>query len=392
MRKILFAVVAAVAVVFSSCEKTEDLQIMDPNTDPVGFTEEIIPGQYIVYFENQGLKSAYKTKVLADRAVLSRAESIFENAQVELPAPQLVFSAAVEGVVVNVSENEISKIVNAPGIEGVWPDKMVTLKKPGTLPSDPPAESIPYGIERVGGGVSYTGGHKAWIIDTGIDLDHDDLNVDAASGITYVPRTSSPDDDNGHGTHCAGIVGAIDNEVGVIGVAAGATVVPVKVLDRRGSGAYSTIIAGVDYVKANASAGDAANMSLGGGVYEPVDIAVASLGASGVFVSLAAGNESDDADNHSPARAEGTNLYTISAMDDNDYWAYFSNFGEHVDYCAPGVSILSTYKGGAYATMSGTSMAAPHVCGLLLATNGNIYTDGYVNGDPDGDADPIAHK
>ncbi len=85
---------------------------------------------------------------------------------------------------------------------------------------------------------TYTGTKKAWIIDTGIDLDHPDLNVDAAIGKTFVTRTTTPEDDNGHGTHCAGIVAAIDNTVGVVGVAAGANVVPVKVLDKRGSGAY----------------------------------------------------------------------------------------------------------------------------------------------------------
>lgn len=108
---------------------------------------------------------------------------------------------------------------------------------------------------------------------------------------------------------------------------------------------------------------------------------------------MAAGNESDNANNHSPARANGINLYTVSACDINDNWAYFSNYGNPpIDFCAPGVSIYSTYKGDSYTTMSGTSMAAPHVCGLLLLTNGNVKTDGYVNGDPDGNPDPIAHK
>ena len=132
-------------------------------------------------------------------------------------------------------------------------------------------------------------------------------------------------------------------------------------------------------------------MSLGGGVYTPIDDAVKNLGTAGIKVALAAGNESDDANNHSPARANGTNLYTVSSMATGDVWSYFSNYGNPpVDYCAPGSSIYSTYKGGAYATMSGTSMAAPHVCGLLLL--GTPKTDGYVSGDPDGNPDPIAHK
>ncbi len=102
---------------------------------------------------------------------------------------------------------------------------------------------------------------------------------------------------------------------GVVGVAAGAPVVPVKVLDKRGSGAMSVIIAGVDWVTAYGVAGDAANMSLGGGIYEPLDLEVVEMASKGIFVALAAGNESDDANNHSPARANGANVYTISACD-----------------------------------------------------------------------------
>jgi subtilisin family serine protease len=178
-----------------------------------------------------------------------------------------------------------------------------------------------------------------------------------------------------------------------VGVAAGAKVVPVKVLDKRGSGAMSVIIAGVDWVTANGVAGDAANMSLGGGIYEPLDLEVIQMGAKGIFVALAAGNESDDANNHSPARANGLNVYTISACDVNDLWASFSNYGNPpIDYCAPGVSILSTYYTGGLATMSGTSMAAPHACGVLLATGGNPSFLGYVTGDPDGNPDKIIHK
>jgi subtilisin family serine protease len=109
-----------------------------------------------------------------------------------------------------------------------------------------------------------------------------------------------------------------------------------------------------------------------------------------VKFALAAGNETDNANNHSPARVNGPNIYTISAMGTGDLWASFSNYGNPpVDYCAPGVSILSTYKGGGYATLSGTSMATPHFVGLLLL--GNIVTNGKVLNDPDGVADPIAH-
>jgi subtilisin family serine protease len=117
---------------------------------------------------------------------------------------------------------------------------------------------------------------------------------------------------------------------------------------------------------------------------------VIAAAATGVKFVLAAGNESDDANNHSPARANGPNIYTISAMNSSDNWASFSNFGTPVDYCAPGVSIFSTWKDGGYNTISGTSMAAPHAAGVLLL--GNPTTDGTVNGDPDGNPDPIIHN
>lgn len=234
----------------------------------------------------------------------------------------------------------------------------------------------------------------AWILDTGIDLDHPDLNVDVSRSVTMFNSgrdANSADDLNGHGSHVAGTVGAIDNNIGVIGVAPGITLVAVKVLDRRGSGSYSGVIAGVDYVAGVAANGDVANMSLTGPVSQTLDDAVLAAAQAGVKFALAAGNDSFDANNLSPARVNHANVYTISSFAEGDNWSSFSNFGNPpVDYCAPGSYILSTYKNGGTATMSGTSMASPHVCGLLAL--GNITTNGYVSGDPDGDADPIAHN
>ena len=120
------------------------------------------------------------------------------------------------------------------------------MENPVQDPVQPP-QSIPYGIASVGY-ADYTGTHLAWIIDTGIDYDHPDLNVNTTLAKTFVNKTYTADDDNGHGTHCAGIVAAKNNDIGVVGVAANAFVVPVKVLDKTGKGACSIIIAGVDYV------------------------------------------------------------------------------------------------------------------------------------------------
>jgi subtilisin family serine protease len=260
-----------------------------------------------------------------------------------------------------------------------------------------PSQETPWGVARVGGPIGGATG-TAWVIDTGIDLDHADLNVDASRCFNAVFKgRNTCNDGNGHGTHVAGTIAAIDNEIDVVGVAAGATVVPVRVLDNSGSGSYSGVIAGIDHVAANASPGDAANpgdvanMSLGGPYSQALNDAVINAASSGIDFVLAAGNSDADANNYSPASADGPGIYTVSAIDDLDRFAWFSNYGNPpVDYAAPGVNVLSLRKGGGTTTYSGTSMAAPHVAGILLL--GTVVSDKTASGDPDGTADPIAHR
>lgn len=386
---------AVVTFLFSACSKDET-HVVTEVQDNLVLNEkngEIIEGQYVVVLNGTSIKASsdltYDEKV---KEVKTYAESMLRTKSTSLFEVKNAYAEALTGFSVKMSKSDMELLENDSRVKYILPDRMfIRGRGPGNNNDDPPApvdQQIPFGIERVGYGNGV--GKTAWIIDTGVDLDHPDLNVDAASGYDFINNDAYGDDDNGHGSHCAGTVAAIDNEIGVVGVAAGATVVPVKVLDRRGSGAYSVIIAGVDFVAANASPGDAANMSLGGGVYQAIDDAVYAASQNGIFFALAAGNESDDANSHSPARVNGQYIWTISAMDSNDNFASFSNYGNPpVDFCEPGVYIYSTYKSGGYTTMSGTSMAAPHMCGILLMTNGNPQTDGYVNGDPDGNADPI---
>ncbi len=394
MKKLLLCVAAA-AMLLGACERAPENLVQED--DYIKTSLEVIPGQYVVLLKGDFgfVKSELMSYDDAQVAMTGMTRDILAKAGIYQREPLNVYSSSIQGFAVNLSDIEVSALEKNPNVRGIWPDMMFILAKPSPSPVPLPSPEVtPPGITRVGGGTAYTGTKKAWIIDTGIDLDHADLNVNSAAGKTFVTRTTTPNDDNGHGTHCAGIVAAkLGNGGGVVGVAAGAPVVPVKVLDKRGSGAMSVIIAGVDFVTANGIAGDAANMSLGGGIYEPLDLKVVAMAAKGIFTALAAGNESDNANNHSPARANGVNLYTISACDVTDKWASFSNFGNPpIDYCAPGVNILSTYNSGGLATMSGTSMAAPHACGVLLATGGNPSFLGYVTGDPDGNPDPIIHK
>jgi subtilisin family serine protease len=319
-------------------------------------------------------------------------------------SPAQTYGTALYGFSATVPSGRLNALVRDPRVAAVELDQVATIiPRPGVGPARPPwdrdgggggeetgGQSTPWGITRVNGGASGASG-TAWIIDSGIDLDHPDLNVDEDRSADFTGSRKGADDENGHGTHVAGTVAAIDNDIGVIGVAAGAQVVAVRVLDRRGSGSYSGVIAGVDYVAANGSTGDVANMSLGGGFSEALNEAVATAAASITFV-LAAGNESTNAASRSPASAStgpGDNIHTVSAFAEGDSWASFSNFGNPpVDYAAPGVSVESTYKGGGYTTLNGTSMAAPHVAGLVLL--GAIRTDGTVTGDRDSSPDPIA--
>lgn len=401
----------ALLLFVASCEKTGGEAVFEnleqQNALLVENSYQAIPGQYVVTFHRGTLEAskaakgatAYKEATAAGKTQILSA---FSKLALSADAIGKVYIASVEGFSAKLNESQLAQLGSDPRVKSIEQDYLIILAPPpgkgpgsgGGGDGGSSAQETPYGIARVGGGGTYNGSGRAFILDTGIDLDHEDLNVDASRGFNAFTSGKDSwdlDDGNGHGTHVAGTVAAIDNNLGVVGVAPGATVIPVKVLSARGSGSYSGVISGVDFVAANREAGDAANMSLGGPVSNGLDNAVEAAAAAGVKFALAAGNESDDANNHSPARANHNNIYTVSAMDANNNFAYFSNYGNPpIDYCAPGVSILSTWKNGGYNTISGTSMAAPHVCGLLLL--GPINSDGTVQGDPDGVADPIAHR
>ena len=309
-----------------------------------------------------------------------------------------VYSTALQGFAVQASAQGVANMqARNPNIAYCEQDQVASIidpvginAKPGGGGGTPPAQTVPVGIARVGGGTTTAAG-IAWVIDTGIDLNHPDLIVDTVLSRNFVARESSAEDTNGHGTHVAGTIGAVNNSIGVVGVAPGTRIAAVRVLNRRGTGSYADIIAGVDYVAATGRSGDVANMSLGGGASQALDNAVIAAASNGIVFALAAGNESTSATTKSPARANGPNIVTVSAVDRNDVWASFSNFGNPpVDWAAPGVSIQSTWKDGGYNTISGTSMATPHVAGLFLL--GAVRADGLAINDPDGNRDPIAHR
>lgn len=341
-----------------------------------------VPGSYVCVFKKNTV-SRGNAQAEANRAVQAGGGRV-----------RHVYSVAIQGFAADLPPQALERVTAAnPNIAYCEQDRVFSIPpvraeaRPGGGGGVQPAQETPWGIARVNGGAAGTFG-TAWVIDTGIDLDHPDLRVDVARSRSFLSNDTSPNDLNGHGSHVAGTIAALDNTIGVIGVAPGATLVAVRVLDRRGSGTTSGVIAGVDYVAQYGRSGDVANMSLGGGVSQALDDAVVSAASGGVRFALAAGNESESANNHSPARANGPNVYTVSAFAIGDLWASYSNFGNPpIEYAEPGSAIKSTWKDAGYNTISGTSMATPHLAGLLLA--GAVSNGGVVSGDPDGNPDPI---
>jgi subtilisin family serine protease len=389
-----------VGSVLFACQPQDEALITQDTVEFIKYQNgDIIPSKYIVSLNPTGINSRKDMNYDAVQASMRKSvTSLLANYRISEEKLSYVYGNAIEGFAVELSDEEFQSISKDPSVKLIEPDRIIALappsgKGPGSGGGGSTSQNTPYGITRVNGGITYSGPGKAYIIDSGIDSSHPDLIVKASLGFNAFDKGKDSDlssDGNSHGTHVAGTVAAIDNSIGVVGVAAGATVVPVKVLDSRGSGSYSGVIAGVDFVAGKVDPYckcDVANMSLGGPPSTALDNAVIALGASGVKVALAAGNSSADANNSSPARVNGDNIYTVSAIDSKDRFASFSNYGSPVDYAAPGVGVLSTVPGG-YATYSGTSMASPHVAGLLLL--GNISTDGDATGDPDGNPDPIA--
>jgi subtilisin family serine protease len=303
-----------------------------------------------------------------------------------------VYQTALRGFAVRMTEAGAAAMGRQSFVKYYEKDAVVRTmqgNRPGGGGSS--GQTIPWGVERVGGPKSGVG-KTAFVIDTGIDLSHADLNVDLARSANFVTRgKNSPDDGNGHGTHVAGTIGGKNNDIDVVGVAADANLVAVRVLDNSGSGTFSWVIAGIDYVAANGKPGDVANMSLGAkSTNTSLDDAVKKAADKGILFAIAAGNSGEHSKDYTPARVEHTNVYTVSASNDSDFRASWSNWGiPPVDFAAPGVGILSTRKGGGTTTMSGTSMAAPHVAGILLL--GGVRSDGVVkNKDPEGNQEPIA--
>ncbi len=341
-------------------------------------------------------QTAPSTEVVPDQYIITLRPQVKDSLDFALArglSPKNAYNHALKGFAARLKPAQLRALQRDKDVIAIEPDTVVRAN----------AQTIPTGIARSEFDVVLNGTSvnvDIAIIDSGIQLNHPDLYVVKGVDCRTLDRKTRDcktggADDNGHGTHVAGSAAAIDNGIGVVGTAPGARLHAVKVLDRNGSGTTSGVIQGIDWVKRNAATIEVANMSLGGSGSDDKDgqscststnsyhKAICSAVGAGVTFVVAAGNEKKDAGLSLPAAYDevitvsaladfdglpgrlGTGSFAFSSCTENvdDSFACFSNYGHDVDIIAPGVGIYSTYKGSVYATMSGTSMASPHVAG-----------------------------
>lgn len=342
-----------------------------------------IPGSYIVVVKD----GADPTSVAAVAGV----------------GPKFVYTAALNGFAADLNAGQLTALQHNPNVSYVEPDQEVTADGTQTI-----SGGQPWGIDRIDQrslplSASYTytttaSTVTAYIIDTGIYTSDSDFGGRAA--VAYDALGGNGQDCNGHGTHVSGTVGGT-----VYGVAKGVKLRAVRVLNCQGSGTTSGVIAGMNWVQSHAAKPAVANMSLGGGYSSSMNTAANNLANSGVFLAVAAGNSNANACNYSPSAAAAA--FTVAASTSTDAKASYSNYGSCVDAYAPGSSIKSDWLNGGTNTISGTSMATPHVTGVAALYKGshgdassstvsswivNNSTTGKITGNPSGTANRLLYK
>jgi subtilisin family serine protease len=273
------------------------------------------------------------------------------------------FKFALKGFTIKLTSKDLKKVRKDPNVKYVEQDQLMNVSFTQF--------TAPWGLDRIdqqsiplNGSYTYetTGSTvDAYIFDTGIRTDHNEFKSRIRAGYNAISPDSIPEDDNGHGTHVAGVIGGTR-----YGVAKGINLIPVKVLDQYGTGSFSQIIAGIDWAIANHTTRPAVgNVSISGELSVSLDEALKRAIADGIVVTVAAGNNAEPARNASPGRV--TEAITVGSVTNSDEWSSFSNFGPEIDIIAPGTNITSAWHTGSndINTISGTSMATPHVTGAV---------------------------
>lgn len=278
----------------------------------------------------------------------------------------------VSGFVCDLGNFSAKQVADLDGVDWVGSDEVIRLACTGRkVKQEGVFGTVPWGVRRIGAPefweTSQGQGVRVGVLDTGVDLTHPDLEGNLAEGVNLIDPDSPPGDDNGHGTHVSGTIAALQNRLGVVGVAPGATIVPIKAFDAEGESALSDLISGIDWALRNEIL--ILNMSFGTGRSSlALARAVRIAYNRGLVMIAASGNDGGEANVDYPAWYPG--VLAVGATDEEDGIAEFSSGGVGLDLVAPGVEIISTYLDGGYADLSGTSMACAHVSGaaaLLMA-------------------------
>lgn len=376
-----------------------------------------IKGEYIVVLKeksivndgkvtNSSRSTQYKMNHTKRKNKKAKVEQVIKKYTINVDTARYMYTDIVVGFKAKLTDDQARLLGTDADVDQVYNDFEIKLRNPMQqseiiIERNPMQQDFVDTIRWITCAVNQTGGPRdgsaketvVWVVDTGVDSTHPDLNVvnDQVLAFSVFPGDSPFVDGNGHGTHVAGIIGARENAIGSTGVSSGAKIIPVKVMEANGRGTWSYLLAGLEHISRYNSENDVVNLSLGANdvdlckqsssEFRVIREALRDLAREKTHIVIASGNESADAANSLPGCINFNNIYTVAAMDCDStlkQCADYANFGKPVDWVAVGTNVFSTYPGGVYRLMSGTSMATAVVSGIIHANGGEPLDGGKI--------------